>query len=283
MTGFRVAPRPAGTASTGVTPRPVHLRQGHRRRAARPRRSAAGPTSWPCSPRPVPSTRPARCPGTRWRPPPASRRCGLHATRSTPHLDATAATVGRLASRGADQGGRAAPAAARGEPVQRLLRRPSDGARLRRRARAGAPTATPRSSTRCSTRASTCRPARSRPGSSRPPTTTAPLDRVADALPGAARAGRRGGARAPPRAVRLSHHRRPPGAARRGRTTPRRPLRPAAGLPPVRARAADGRRRGRGLADRDITYVVSSPLERALETAAPSRRRTASRSPTTLG
>ena len=44
MTGFRVLARPAGTGSSGVDARPVHLRQGDGRRAARRRRSAAGPT-----------------------------------------------------------------------------------------------------------------------------------------------------------------------------------------------------------------------------------------------
>ena len=56
-----------------------------------------------------------------------------------------------------------------------------DGAR-----RAGHSALRARSSTRCSTRASTCRRARSRPGSSRAAHDDAALDRVADALPAAA-------------------------------------------------------------------------------------------------
>ena len=64
--------------------------------------------------------------------------------------------------------------------------------------------------------------------------------------------------------------RRPPGPARRGAQPRGRALRPAARLPPVRARPADGRdgRRPPGR-PRHRRVVISSPLERAQETAAP--------------
>ena len=54
------------------------------------------------------------------------------------------------------------------------------------------PPRSPRSSTRCSTPASTCRPRRTRRGSCPPPTTTARVQTVLDALPGRGPRGRRG-------------------------------------------------------------------------------------------
>ena len=72
ITGFRVA-RGGAQERYGRAGRPHLLRQGHRRRPAggglrRPRRRH-GASSRPRGP----ATRPARCRGTRWRPPPASR------------------------------------------------------------------------------------------------------------------------------------------------------------------------------------------------------------------
>ena len=100
----------------------------------------------------------------------------------------------------------------------------------------------------------------------------APCDRVARraARGGRAAAAGRSDRRRRPRDDRRPTHRRPPAAPRRGAQPRGRPLRPAARLPPLRARPADGRagRRARS-PDRDITHVVSSPLERAQETAAP--------------
>ena len=95
----------------------------------------------------------------------------------------------------------------------------------------------------------------------------AALDRVADALP--PRRAARG--RDHPRSDRDERDDgRPPAAPRRGAQPRRRALRPAARLPPLRARPADGRARRRAPARRrDITHVVASPLERAQETAAP--------------
>ena len=64
--------------------------------------------------------------------------------------------------------------------------------------------------------------------------------------------------------------RRPPDAARRGAQPRRRALRPAARLPPVRARPARWPTGSPSTSPgRDITHVVASPLERAQETAAP--------------
>ena len=78
--------------------RPVHLRQGHGRRAAgrrvrRPRRPDGR-----SSPRPGRSTRPARCRGTRSRSPPGWPRCGTAPTRSTPAATRSSAVLRGAAS-----------------------------------------------------------------------------------------------------------------------------------------------------------------------------------------
>ena len=83
MTGFRVS-RGRPLRPRGRRPRPVHLRQGHGRRAAgggvrRPRRRHGPPR-----PGRAPSTRRAPCPGTRSPSPPAGRRSSSAPTRSTP-------------------------------------------------------------------------------------------------------------------------------------------------------------------------------------------------------
>ena len=88
---------------------------------------------------------------------------------------------------GAEPRRRASRRAARREHVQRLLHRPA-GARLRDRGnRRTWPPIGP-SSTPCSRPASTCLPARSKPGSCRAAHDERAVDRVLDALPGAARA-----------------------------------------------------------------------------------------------
>ena len=73
ITGFRLAPGGA-QERFGITPGPHDPGQGDRRRDADRRVRRAAPTSWTSSRRPVRSTRPARCPGTRCRWPPGSRR-----------------------------------------------------------------------------------------------------------------------------------------------------------------------------------------------------------------
>ena len=58
-------------------------------------------------------------------------------------------------------------------------------------------------------------------------------------------------------------------AARRGVQPRPDPVRAAARLPPVRAGRQMAKAAAEALADRDVTYVVASPLERAQETAEP--------------
>ena len=131
MTGFRVTA--AGWyGSDGVGGRPVHLRQGHGRRAAGGGVRRAGRRHGRTSRRPAPSTRPARCPGTRSRSPPAGRRSSTARPRSTPTSTPTAATVAGLASDALTRRGRRAPGQPRRQPVQHLLLRPR-GRRLRDR------------------------------------------------------------------------------------------------------------------------------------------------------
>ena len=171
MTGFRVVPRRLGRARTGRR-RPVHLRQGDGRRAARRRRSAVARRSWASSPRPGRSTRPARCPGTRWPAPPGWPRCARAPTRCTPGST-------RPPRRSAGWPRDALTAA--GVPHRLQTRRQHVLDLLHRRRRCtdyddarGPRTSTRsgRSSTRCWPAACTCRRRRSRPGSSRPPSTT---------------------------------------------------------------------------------------------------------------
>ena len=268
MTGFRcqrrrlVRPRAASTPTCSPSAR--SWAAGCRRR-----RSAAGPTSWPSSRRPGRSTRRARCRGTRSPPPPGWPRCGAATPRSTPHLDATAATVG-AAGRPRRWPRRASPhrRAVRRQPVLGLLRRRRRCATTTTRQAAGDVPLRGRSSTRCSTRASTCRRARSRRGSSPPRTTTRRSTGSPTRCPpppGAAAAP-------PPRRPAMTRRRTVVHLLRHGEVhnPERRPLRPAARLPPVRARPADGRD-GRPTASpaATSTVVVASPLERAQETAAP--------------
>ena len=89
---------------------------------------------------------------------------------------------------------------------------------------------------------------------------------------------RRPGARRRPaaqRRVRCGHgheraHDRPPGAPRRGLQPDQGALRPAAGLPAVRHRARAGGGRGRASSPAATSWrSISSPLERAQQTAAP--------------
>ena len=171
--------------------------------------------------------------------------------------------------RGAGQGGRAARAPARREPLQHLLRRPRcdpRGGGLRDRARAAGADATRRSSTRMlDARRLTCRPVgvrglvrlgrarRRAPWSGSPTPSPAP------------RAVRPKGSRGD-----RDHVVHSSGTARS--TTPRASS--TAGCRAITCPTSGGRWRTSWpstLADRDITYVVSSPLERAQETAAAHR------------
>ena len=93
----------------------------------------------------------------------------------------------------------------------------------------------------------------------------AAFDRIAAALP--ARGARRRCTRPNGRHDREDDRARD--AARRGAQPGQDPLRPAARLPPVGKGRAQAQAVADWLADRDIVYVVASPLERAQETAAP--------------
>ena len=276
MTGFRVAP--AGWYGVdGVARRPVHLRQGDGRRAARrgvrrPRRRDG-----PRSRRPGRSTRRARCRGN-----PLATAAGLatlralHAEVYAARRRARAPTVGDARQRRADRRRASPHRLQRGrQPVQHLLRRPtrssttpSATAAAHRRLRR----VLPRDARRA---ASTCRRRRTRRGSSPPPTTTRRSTGSPTPLP------RRG--RGPPAtiAARLDA----PMTARTGRcrrTTVHlvrhgevyNPDQVLYGrLPGFHLSdhgRADGRARGaRPCRGRDVAAVVASPLERAQETAAP--------------
>ena len=116
LTGFRVGPRrlvgPRGVAGRArrrrLGARPHHVRQGHRRRACRSRRSAAAPRSWTSWRPSGRSTRPARSAATRSPSPPASRRCGSPTPEVYARLDAVADVVAPR-----DVGGALAPRASR--------------------------------------------------------------------------------------------------------------------------------------------------------------------------
>ena len=144
--------------------------------------------------------------------------------------------------------------------------------RLRRRAAAGDAGGSRRSSTRCSTPASTCRPARSRRGSSRRRTTTRHSLGWPTALPAAARA--------PPQATpsegRLTMTERTIVHLMRHGEVHNPTACSTAGCPSYylsRPRPPDGRKRSpTRWQGRDVTYLVASPLERAQQTAEPPAR-----------
>ena len=177
-------------------------------------------------------------------------------------LDANADRLAGLLSSSIDRRRCGAPGSAGGQHVQRVLHRRA-GDRLRGgegQRDVALPGVLPRA---CSTRASTRRAARSKPGSSQPLSMT----RRSTASPPPCPAPR-----APPRRRQSRHDReddRARDAARRGAQPRQDPLRPTARLPPVGKGRAQAQRVADWLADRDIVYVVASPLERAQETATP--------------
>ena len=182
-------------------------------------------------------------------------------------LDETAATVGGLATDALADGGCAAPAVVRGQHVLDLLHR-RRGRRLRRRRSTQdvgrVQGVLPRDA---GAAASTCRRARSRRGSSRPRSTTRRWSTIAAALPDAARAAAAAaGAGAHERADRRSCT--CCGTVRC--TTRTRSCTvgcPASSLSELGGQMAKAA--AQALADRDVTHVVASPLERAQETAEP--------------
>ena len=127
---------------------------------------------------------------------------------------------------------------------------------------------TPRSSTPCSTAACTCRPRRTRRGSSPPPTTTAPSRPCSTpcptrpAPPPQPRRRTDPMSQTPDTVVHLLRHgevHNPEGVLYGRRD----------GYHLSDLGRTDGRAVAEALADRDITHLRSSPLERAQETAAP--------------
>ena len=160
--------------------------------------------------------------------------------RLRPRRHAPPAELGRAGVRGADRGGRRAPRAARRQHVLRLLHRRTPVTRLRRRPAAG-DLPLHRVLPRDAGAASTCRRRRSRRGSSPPPTTTPRSSGSPTPCPPPPAPPR-----PPPRPRReltpmSRDHGRAPAAPRRGAQPRQGPLRPAARLPPVRARPGDGR------------------------------------------
>ena len=208
--------------------------------------------------------------GTRSRPPPGSTTLRLATDAVYAQVDARRADrVRRPPARRCAPPGVPHVVQAGGSMFSVFFTDRDRGHRLRRRRGARTPPRTPRSSTPCSTRASTCRPAPSRRGSCPPPTTTA---RSTAIVAGAARGRPRRRRGRPSRGVRDRHE----------RTTVVHLLRHGEvhnpdgvlyGRPPGYHLSELGRamaeRVAESSADRDITHLVASPLERAQETARP--------------
>ena len=132
MTGFRVSA--VGLARHRRRGgRPLHVRQGHVRRAARGGVRRVGRASWRTWRPPGRSTRRARCRATPSRWPRGSPRCARADAAVYAALDAHAARLGDDDRQGAGGRGRAAPRAVRGQPAVGVLHR-RRGARLRGRA-----------------------------------------------------------------------------------------------------------------------------------------------------
>ena len=280
MTGFRVLAlrlvRPRGSAGRlrRWRRRPVHVRQGHGRRLPGRGVRRPGRRDGRSSRRPGRSTRRARCPGTRWRPPPGWPRCGLPTTRSTPGSTHVAATIGGL--------GVGAALAAEGVPHRSC----------------SAPAACSRSSSPTADRCRDYDDARSQDTGAfraffhamlaRGRVPAAARVRGVVRLRRARRRGRRPGARRAARrraaAAAVEVRRRvtePPSAGPRPGpsstccatarcTTPTACS--TAGCPATTCPSSASRwprRSPTHLADRDVADLVSSPLERAQETAAP--------------
>ena len=260
MTGFRVS-RAGWYGLDGVAARPDDLRQGDGRRlpgrgVRRPRRRDGA-----ASPRPARSTRRARCPGTRSPPPPGWRTLRLlRPTRSYAHVDAVAAQLGALVGEALAEAGRAAPACRRAGNMFSVFFADDAGARLRRRAAARRPF-----------RFTAFFHAMLAQGVYLPPSAfeawfvsaahdDEALERVADALPAAARAAaaaRPEGPHESPMHGPTTTHRRPPAAPRRG-AQPGRAC-STAGCPATTSPSSAGQMADRvaeHLAGRDITHLV---------------------------
>ena len=209
------------------------------------------------------STRQARCRGTRSRPRRASPRCAWPPTTSTP-TSTRRPCCSRRASAALRPGGRPAPRAEHREHVQRLLRRGGRdvGAELRGRrhaARGPVQGVLPRDA-----RAGRLPPAERLRVVVPLRATTRALDKIISALPAAARAA--AAVPTPRSLMKTVVH-----LLRHGGVWPlRRPLRPPVGYHLSDLGKQMAQRVADTVGDRDITHVVSSPLEQAQETAAPS-------------
>ena len=89
ITGFRRRPR-RRPGAVRRPPRPQRASARSSAAASRSAPSAVGPTSWTCSRRSAPCTRPARCRGTRSPPPPGWPRSACSTTDAYAELDRAA-------------------------------------------------------------------------------------------------------------------------------------------------------------------------------------------------
>ena len=264
MTGFRVSPRLVRPRAGGR--RPVHLRQGHERRLPAAAFGGRADVMGKLAPA-GPVYQAGTLSGN-----PVAVAAGLAtlraARRRLRRLDANADRLGALLGEALTPPASRIGCSAPGNMFS-VFFADAPGARLRRR-QAARPARYPAffhamldarrlpAAVRRSRRGSSRRPRRRRvrPHRRRP------------AAPRAAR-GRRDAARAEPREEPSTTTGRPPAAARRGAQPRAHPLRAAARLPVSDPAGAWPSRVADSLADRDITHVVASPLERAQQTAAP--------------
>ena len=276
MTGFRVS-QAGWYGLDGVAARPDDLRQGHGRRL--PGRGVRRPRRRDGAPRPgrarLPGGHALREPGRHRR-----RARAAAAAATTPAyatVDAVSAEMRRLVSEALTKEGVRAPARSARATCSRCSSRDGRGPRLRGRQGAGGLPLHRVLPLDAGAGRLPAAVAPSSPGSSPPPTTTrrrrAHRRRPARRRPRGRRGARMSDSRASD-APATTTHRRPPACATARCTTRTGVLYgrlPGYHLSELGRQMAD--RVAEHLAGRDITYVVSSPLERAQETAAPDRRR----------